>query len=182
MPLYHTSHQIIEKPDVRIGRANADFGQGFYLTADEAFAARWARMRKGEATYINVYELDCDGLAVKRLGRDEEWFSYIFANRAGRPDGLPDTDVIVGPIANDTIYDTFGIFTSGLIDPARALELLRIGPAYEQIAVKTEMAAGKLAWVSARELSIDEVAGYRAIVTQEEAAFHEALAKAIEAL
>lgn len=90
--------------------------------------------------------------------------------------------MIVGPIANDTIYDTFGIFTSGLIDPARALELLRIGPAYEQIAVKTEKAAGKLAWVSARELSIDEVAGYRAIVAQEEAAFQEALAKAIEAL
>lgn len=75
MLLYHTSHQIIEKPDVRIGRANADFGQGFYLTADEAFAARWARMRKGEATYTNVYELDCDGL--RSSGSD--------ATRSGSP-------------------------------------------------------------------------------------------------
>ena len=32
MTLYHTSYQIIREPDVRYGRKNADFGQGFYLS------------------------------------------------------------------------------------------------------------------------------------------------------
>ena len=38
MQLYHTGFQEIRTPDVHHGRKNADFGQGFYLTADAAFA------------------------------------------------------------------------------------------------------------------------------------------------
>ena len=42
MLLYHTSAVEIPRPDIRRGRRNADFGQGFYLTAEEDFARRWA--------------------------------------------------------------------------------------------------------------------------------------------
>ena len=181
MLLFHTGHQVIEAPDVHIGRANADFGQGFYLTDEEAFAVRWARMRKGQSTYVNAYELDLEGLVVHRFERDEAWFSYIFANRTGKADGFPDADVIIGPIANDTIYDTFGIFTSGLMAPAQALEMLQIGPAYVQIALKAEKAVSQVRWLSARELDAEEVAVYRAVVAQEEAEYQEALASALEA-
>ena len=34
MILYHTGFETIKEPDVHLGRRNADFGQGFYLTAD----------------------------------------------------------------------------------------------------------------------------------------------------
>ena len=40
--LFHTGFQVIEKPDIKFGRANADFGQGFYLSNDEEFSRRWA--------------------------------------------------------------------------------------------------------------------------------------------
>lgn len=40
MRLYHTGRQEIRRPDVCYGRKNADFGQGFYMTAQEDFAAR----------------------------------------------------------------------------------------------------------------------------------------------
>ncbi len=36
MKLYHTSFSIIENPDIYFGKKNADFGQGFYLSDDEA--------------------------------------------------------------------------------------------------------------------------------------------------
>ena len=55
---YHASQVIIEKPDIRYGRANADFGQGFYLTEERAFAERWA---KGDGSVLNKYELSLDG-------------------------------------------------------------------------------------------------------------------------
>ena len=42
MRLYHTSNVEIRLPDIRRGRKNADFGQGFYLTPDLDFARRWA--------------------------------------------------------------------------------------------------------------------------------------------
>ena len=121
--LYHTGFEQITHPDIRYGRKNADFGQGFYLSDNEEFSKRWARERKGLATYINFYELDTGGLNIKTFSRDEEWFDYIFSNRAGYPDKLIGYDVITGPIANDTIYDTWGITTSGLLKRDQALQL-----------------------------------------------------------
>ena len=38
--LYHTGFETIRKPDITIGRKNADFGQGFYLSDDEEFSAK----------------------------------------------------------------------------------------------------------------------------------------------
>ena len=46
--------------------------------------------------------------------------------------------MVIGPIANDTIFNTMGILSSGFLSPEEALELLRVGPAYTQVALKTE--------------------------------------------
>ncbi len=174
--LYHTGFQIIESPDVKAGRKNADFGQGFYLSDNEEFSRRWARKRSGLRTYLNVYELETEGLRVKRFSRDEEWFGYIYANRANQPDALTDFDVITGPIANDTIYDTFGITTSGYLSKDRALRLLMIGPEYQQTAVKTEKAAAALRFTGAVELTDDEISRYRETVAEEQLRFQEQFA------
>ena len=141
MKLYHTGKEEIRCPDIRRGRKNADFGQGFYLTPDRDFAYRWA----GADAVLNEYELDESGLLIHRFSRDEEWFDYIFQNRRAR-DRLS-ADIVIGPIANDTIFETFGIISSGFLKPADALKLLMVGPEYTQIAVKTEKAASRLQWM-----------------------------------
>ena len=179
MFLYHTGFDIIKEPDVHYGRKNADFGQGFYLTADEAFAHRWARARRDEQPVVNTYELDTTDLIVHRFERDADWFSYIFRNRNGKADDLT-ADVIVGPIANDTIYNTFGILTSGFLKQEEALKLLLIGPEYQQIALKTEKAAKQLRWLSGKVLSSAEVAGYRAITVAEEAEYQRLFGEELE--
>ena len=74
MILYHTGFDVIKEPDIRHGRKNADFGQGFYMTADEEFARRWARVRKEGQTVVNRYELDTTGLDIYRVERSREWF------------------------------------------------------------------------------------------------------------
>ena len=51
-------------------------------------------------------------------------------------DALAHYDVLIGPIANDTIYDIWGITTGGLLSEAQALEILSVGPQYEQVVVK----------------------------------------------
>ncbi|MCR5088201.1 MAG: DUF3990 domain-containing protein [Oscillospiraceae bacterium] len=143
MKLYHTGSQIIREPDVRYGRKNADFGQGFYLTPDLDFARRWAR----DNAILNEYELDLSGLTVHRFSRDTDWFEYIFHNR--RASDSLHADVVIGPIANDTIFDTLGMIISGYLAPEEALKLLLIGPEYTQVAVKTERAAWQLRWLAA---------------------------------
>ncbi len=141
MILYHTSDREIVYPDIHHGRKNADFGWGFYLTPDREFTYRWAR----DNAVVNEYELDEHGLDMHVFLRDQEWFEYIFNNRRLK-DGL-ESDVIIGPIANDTIFDTLGIITSGYLKPEEAMKLLLIGPEYRQVAIKTEKGAKKLRFI-----------------------------------
>lgn len=179
LALFHTGFSEIRTPDLTVGRKNADFGQGFYLSDNEEFSRRWARTRRGMETYLNRYELDPTGLLIKRFSRDGAWFDYIFANRMGKADALAGYDVIVGPIANDTLYDTWGVLTSGLIGRETAIELLSVGPAYEQTVIKTEKAAAALRFTEAVVLPPEEIAAYRETVRQEEADFQEAFARQI---
>ncbi len=146
MILYHTSDQIIRDPDLHHGRRNADFGWGFYLTPDREFTYRWAR----ENVVVNEYEFDESGLNVYCFKRSVEWYEYIFHNR--RLQDTIDADVIIGPIANDTIFDTFGIITSGFLTSEQALKLLMVGPEYTQVAIKTEKAKGNLRWLRAEKI------------------------------
>lgn len=178
--LYHVGFDEIRTPDVRRGRSNADFGPGFYLSADRDFSLRWARERKDADTILNAYELPLEGLRVKRLSRDAEWYDVVFRNRAGYPDPLAGWDVVVGPIANDTLYDTWGILTSGLLPPEQSLALLQIGPEYAQTVVKTDRAAAQLRWLSAERLDAAQIACGREAVAREEAEYQRLFAEAME--
>ncbi len=169
MKLYHTGKEEIREPDLRRGRKNADFGQGFYLTPDREFTYRWAQ----DDAVVNEYELDETGLNIRRFDRDEEWFSFIFHNRRAE-DGL-EADAVLGPIANDTIFDTLGIISSGFLEPAEALKLLQIGPVYMQLAVKTEKALRQLRWTGAERIERQAADLRRAEEEEYQAAFARAM-------
>lgn len=179
LSLFHTGFQIVEKPDIHRGRKNADFGQGFYLSDNEEFSRRWASNLKDMTNYLNIYELNTEGLKIKRFTRSLEWFDYIFANRAGRKDSLSDYDAIIGPIANDTIYDTYGILTSGFIKNDKALKVLQIGNEYTQLVIKSEKAADSLKFIKAEVLLSDEIEKYQSIKKEEERLFQEGFQKII---
>ena len=146
MILYHTSDREIRNPDIHYGRKNADFGWGFYLTPDREFTYRWAR----ENAVVNVYELDENELNMHTFTRDIHWFEYIFNNRRLR-DSLV-ADVVIGPIANDTIFDTLGIMSSGFLKPEAAVRLLMIGPEYTQVVIKTEKALKQLRFIRSEKI------------------------------
>jgi len=178
--VFHTGFSIIKDPDLNIGRTNADFSQGFYLSDDEEFSKRWARFRKDKDTYINIYELLLDELNIKYFNRDEDWFKYILNNRRSHVDYLNEYDLIIGPIANDTIYETWGIFSSGLLKDDELLDLLSVGPCYKQIAVKSLRAKHNLKWLNSEKISEDEIIKYRSIIKDEQDLYLEELSKKIE--
>ncbi len=172
MRLYHTGDREIREPALHYGRKNADFGQGFYLTPDREFTLRWA----GKNAVVNIYELDGSGLKCHTFQRDAAWMDYIFRNR--RLQDSLEADVVIGPIANDTIFDTMGIISSGFLRPEEALRLLLIGPAYTQVALKTERALCRLTWIGAeRTGGLDHAARQR-----EQQAYQEDFARAMAAL
>lgn len=170
MKLYHTGNVEIRVPDLLRGRKNADFGQGFYLTPDREFTYRWA----AADAVVNEYELDEEGLQIHRFQRDVDWFRYIFQNRRVR-DTLS-ADVIIGPISNDTIFDTLGIISSGFLSESEAMKLLMIGPEYTQVVLKTPKAAEQLRWLRSETITKPDAEHWRA----ERDAYAVALAKAVQ--
>ena len=63
MILYHGSSQIVDRPDTEHSRIDIDFGKGFYLTADERMAKKWAA-GKGKAI-VNKYDFNFHSLTVR---------------------------------------------------------------------------------------------------------------------
>lgn len=169
--LYHTSFEIIKEPSIDKGRSNADFGKGFYLSDDIEFSKRWARQRKDLNTYINKYKLDLNDLNIKEFNKDKEWYKYIFNNRNNYKDYLNDIDLIIGPIANDTLYDTFGLITSGLFNEDEALSLLMVKPTYKQIVIKTNKALNNLIYLDSITLNKEELLNYNKQLKEEEKLF-----------
>ena len=103
-----------------------------------------------------------------------DWFRYIFQNRRVR-DTLS-ADVIIGPISNDTIFDTLGIISSGFLSESEAMKLLMIGPEYTQVVLKTPKAAEQLRWLRSETITKPDAEHWRA----ERDAYAVALAKAVQ--
>ena len=87
--------------------------------------------------------------------------------------------MIIGPIAPDTLYDTWGMLTSGLVDVETVLRVMMLGPVYEQVVIKRERAVDALSFIDARPLSHEEIAAFGNTVKAEEAAFQEAFANIV---
>jgi hypothetical protein len=167
LKLYHSSKNIINKPDIYHGRSNADFGKGFYLSLDLDFSKKW---NSGTDSYINIYELDLTNLNIKYLNQNTEWFNYILNNRQNN-DVFKDYDLIIGPISNDTLFDTFGLLTSGYIKDKKALKVLKQGPKYIQVVIKSEKALNNLKFINYINETEDEIIHFKAIVKKEEKKF-----------
>ncbi len=180
LQLFHAGYDEIKVPDIHRGRKNADFGQGFYLSDNYEFASRWVRKKSGAEIIVNSYELDETGLKIKTFERDDEWFRYVFSNRRSMSDDLADMDIIIGPIANDTIYNTLGIMTSGFLSDDEAVELLCVGPLYKQIVIKSQVAADRLTFRAAEKLPDDVVLKNREIIAAEEEEYMKSLAEVME--
>jgi len=110
---------------------------------------------------------------IHTFKRSVDWFNYIFYNRRAK-DSIT-ADVIIGPIANDTIFDTFGIISSGYLNPKEAMKLLMIGPEYTQVAIKSEKAAAQLRWIQSERITGLEEGQRKAEEEAYQAAFAEVM-------
>ena len=128
MIIYHGATETVKEPLAKVGRADLDFGQGFYTTDMIDQAQKWAnRMsrQRQEPAVINVYDFDREKAQTefRYLKFDEynkEWLDFIASCRTGNP-LWQDYDCIEGGIANDRIIDTVEAYIAGTMDAAHAL-------------------------------------------------------------
>jgi hypothetical protein len=119
---------------------------------------------------------------VKRFDLNGEWFEYIKRNRAGCHDMYAGADAVIGPVANDTLFNTYGIITSGLPENSQALKLLSIGSRYTQVTVKTQAAVSRLEWTRVIKLTHDEIKEYSVLLGKEESEYQSAFISALKEL
>ncbi len=179
MKVYHTGFNRIEFPNIESGRINADFGQGFYLSPDYDFAKNWGNLT-GKIVFLNEYDFDKNNLKIKTFEKNEEWFDYIMNNRFNKKDYLNNFDVIIGPIANDTIFDTLGIISSNLLSKTEALKLLEIGPKYTQIVIKSQKALENLNFKKFTILEEEDIIKNHELFKKQEEEYQKVFSKTVE--
>lgn len=113
LTLYHGSRVKVEHPEIRTHKYHKDFFWGFYCTAIERQAVRWAT-KYGKAGIVNIYSFDDNAeLSIKRFSElSDEWLDFVAACRSGIPHSY---DVVEGPMADDTIFNYVQSFLDGEI-------------------------------------------------------------------
>lgn len=137
MKLYHGSNMVIEQIDLSKCKPYKDFGQGVYLTEIKEQAEQMARRTSaiyGGEPVVTEFEFDetaLNTLSVKIYQEPcEECALFVMANRS-RNNAQPTHrfDIVIGPVADDTIATLFRNFDDGIID----LQMLVNGLKYKKV-------------------------------------------------
>jgi len=158
MLLYHGSNLSIEKPLLLKASHPTDFGAGFYTTTNYKqavdFAKRVVNLRKGIAI-VNIYELNEKEIENNLILRFEspnvEWLHFVVNNRMLKPIET-DYDIVVGPVANDDVYETIIAFENGVYDEQETLKRLQVKKLYNQFVFKNQAAMDKLVFKEAKNV------------------------------
>lgn len=151
MKLYHGSNIAVEYPVILKSDRRLDFGTGFYLTSSYEQAQRWASLtakRRGVGNpVITVYEFDESSLSDLHVLRfekaTEEWLRFVSENRNNIL-FADDSDIVIGPVANDRTMPVIKLYFSGIYDEAETIKRLLPQKLKDQYAFKSEKALSAL--------------------------------------
>jgi len=145
MILYHGSNIVVDKPKLLTPNRFLDFGNGFYTTTnlDQAknFAGKVYLRKKYGESIVSIYKFDDNLLSqLNVLGFDspsEAWLDFVSNNR----NGITATqvyDLIYGPVANDDIFRTFVLYSTGVLTKQQTLDALKIKKLFNQYVFTSE--------------------------------------------
>ena len=149
MILYHGTNTDFQQIRLDMSRVGKDFGFGFYLTTDKQVATRQAERKLIQygtgAKVVQSYFLDENkllGLKILRFeAYTEEWADFILLNRQNKErHSVHKHDVVIGPIANDTVGFQIRRYTEGIITKAQFLEEIKYHQVTMQYFFGTEQA------------------------------------------
>lgn len=152
MILYHGSNLTVSEPKLVAQNRFLDFGYGFYTTTNKVqaigFADKVTKRRKEGIPTISIYEIDeakafAECSVLRFDAPNEEWLDFVSENRAGNYSGKR-YDFIYGPVANDDVYTTFTLYTSGVLTKEQTIEALKVKKLYNQLVLTSNKALSYL--------------------------------------
>ena len=161
MLIYHGSNIAVENPRLIKQNRALDFGNGFYTTMNleqaESFANNVINRNEGIGIpTISYYEIDFEKIqrelsVLKFDSPNDEWLDFVYANRTAKYDGKQ-YDIIIGPVANDTVYRVFRLYENGDIDRETVIKRLKISKMFNQMTFCTERAIAELKFIKGEEV------------------------------
>lgn len=151
MILYHGGKDIIEYPEIRIGKYTKDFSWGFYCTNNLEQARKWARKNR-MTPIVNFYNFkQNESLKVLKFEKmSDEWLDFIAECRSGV---IHDFDIVEGPMADDTIWNYLQDYFSGDISREAFWHLAKFRYPTHQISFHTLKALSCLKYEGSERLS-----------------------------
>lgn len=158
--LLHGSDHVIEKPEFHLGKANNDYGCGFYCTQELPMAMEWACKQNTDG-FVNKYTLEQNSLKTLNLLDGDynilHWMALLLKNRTFRLSNeiaidardyiidnfsidLANYDIVIGYRADDSYFSFAESFVQNGL-PLRTLnQALRLGKLGEQTVLISEKA------------------------------------------
>lgn len=158
MILYHGSNQIVDNPKVLNSDRFLDFGNGFYTTTNYSqaknFAYKVVKRSETGKPIVNVYELDDAAVTKFNLmqfeSSDESWLDFVSNCRNGKDNSQ--CDLVIGPVADDNIYQTFILYSGGILTKEQTIEALKVKKLFNQYVFKNDSALKALRFVKGDEV------------------------------
>jgi len=156
MFIYHGSNVAVENPRLITPTRALDFGSGFYTTMNleqaKNFAKNVVNRNEGHGLpTISYYEVNYDKLLQEFDTLifdhpDDNWLDFVYSNRLEKYTGKQ-YDLVIGPVANDTVYRVIRLFENGDIDRETVIKRLKISKLFNQVTFRTEKAIAELKFV-----------------------------------
>ena len=77
---------------------------------------------------------------------NEAWLDFVSKKRSGNHEGEA-YDFVFGPVANDDVYNTFTLYTAGVLTKEQTLEALKIKKLYNHLVLTSEKALSYLKFI-----------------------------------
>ena len=159
MILYHGSDCVVDAPKILESDRFLDFGVGFYTTKNKEQAMRWAdkvsARRKSNKQIISSYDFDFNKAKnelkiIEFAEPNEEWLNFVCGCRNGRT--VVEYDIVIGPVADDTVYTAVILYENGVLDKDEAIKRLKVETLFNQVLFHTERALKFLSFKEYAEL------------------------------
>jgi hypothetical protein len=159
MKLYHGSNMSVPKPELLDSSRGLDFGRGFYTTSNREQALRFTenvvrRKKSGERT-ISIYDVNENDLfsaclLLKFDAADEKWLDFVVQNRTLSYKGKA-YDLIIGPVANDTVFNVIDLYIDGVLDKDETIKRLKVRELFNQWTFCSEKAISFLTFINSEK-------------------------------
>ncbi len=112
---------------------------------------------------ISVYEFNPE-VAKRTLQiiefqkADRDWLHFVLSNRQGN-NWAELYDIVIGPVADDSVYSTLRLFETGLLDIDETIRRLRTEKLCDQILFHTDKALEYCQFIEARTCGGNQSAG-----------------------